>query len=322
MAQPTPSDVHVDSNLTDFSIAYVLEQDTFIANKVAVVKPVEHKTNVYPIFNKNDWMRDDAVKQRAPGEGAPRSGWTLSSDSYNAEAWWTAVPLSELVTANADPAIPVDRVATQLVTQRMLIRRERLWASKFMLATAWDNTINAATGGFTPWDDYGSDPQKDMDTAKKAIWQSTGFSANSLTVSYSVHLALKRHPAIKDQIKYTSSDSVTADVIARYFEIDNYNVIMAVYASNIEGAVSPIYTGVNATDALLTYTNGAPGIMTPTASVTFAWSRLTGVNDLGIAIDQYYDADTKEDVVRGQFAFDMKVTGRDLGYYFQNAATA
>jgi len=71
--------------------------------------------------------------------------------------------------------------------------------------------------------------------------------------------------------------------------------------------------------AVLTYSEGSPSIMMPAAATIFSWAGLTGMNDAGVRIDQYYDKETKTDVVRGEFAFDMKVTGSDLGYRFKTA---
>ena len=130
MPQPTVGQVHIDQALTDFSVAYIQDEKNFIAAQAFPIKPVDHMTNKYFIFNKNDWLRDDAVQKRAPGEAAPQSGFTLSNASYDATAWWTETPLDELVLRNADPALPLENAATQLVTQRMLIRRERLWAAE------------------------------------------------------------------------------------------------------------------------------------------------------------------------------------------------
>lgn len=320
MAQPTSSDVHADAALTDFSVAYIQDQNSFIGGNAMPAFPVEHKSDLYFIFNKDDWMRDDAVKVRSEGEAAPRSGFTLSKDSYNATPWWTAVPLSQLVTANSDPSVPLDRAAAQLVTQRMLIRRERLFATNFMVTGKWATTKVGGTD-FTPWDDYASDPERDMDTAKNFVLKQTGFEMNVASVAYTTHQALKRHPIIKDRIKYTSSESITAEIIAKFFELEEYHVSKAAYSSSQEGASSKVQNFAVAPNLLLTYKEGTPTIMSPTAATTFVWSKLTGLNNAGVRIDQYYDQDVKEDVVRGEFAFDMKVTGSDLGYLFTQCAT-
>lgn len=317
MAQPTVSDVHIDAALTDFSIAYIQDQTNFVAGRVMPTKPVQHATDKFFIFNKNDWLRNDAVKKRAPGEGAPRSGFTLSNDSYSADAWWTACPLSEMVVANADPSLRLDEAATRIVTQRMLINREVQFANKYLAAGVWGTTVTGTTD-FIQWSDYASDPQRDVDTGKLTVLTNTGILPNRLVVGYKVHQALKRHPLIKDMIKYTSSESVSNAIIAKFFELDSYDFMAASYATNNEGGTAA-YALVNQNNAVLFYTGGGPAIMEPTAACIFAWSGLTGINDAGIAIDQFYDINTKEDVVRGNFAFDMKVTGSDLGYYFASA---
>lgn len=314
--QPTPQDVHIDAALTDFSVAYFQDAANFIWRTTFPEKPVTHMTNKYFIFNKNDMLRDDAVKMRAPGEGAPRSGFTLSTDSYSADVWWTEVPLSDMVVKNADPSVPLDQVATRLVTQRMLIRGERLWSQNFFNTGIWGTDLTPSV----KWDDYASDPQKDIDTAKETVLQNTGRMPNKMIVSFKTHNALKRHPIIKDMYKYTSSKSITPDMLAAAFELDEYLVSKASYATNEEGQAGA-YSFIVGNNALLVDADDSPSIMEPCAAATFSWTELTAVNSAGIAIDQYYDVKVKDDVVRGQFAFDQKVTGADLGYFFNSVLT-
>lgn len=313
MSQPTPQDVHIDAALTDFSIAYVQDAKNFVAAQVFPIKPVQHMSNKFFIFNKNDWMRNDAVKQRAPGEAAPRSGFTLSRDTYDAAAWWTEVPLSDMVTRNADPSLPLDQAATRLVTQRMLINREVQFATSFFTTGVWGTDVTGLSIGY--WNDYASDPQKAIDDGQALVLKNTGREPNCLVVGFNVHKALRRHPIVKDMYKYTSAESITEAMLAQAFELDQYVIAKASYATNNEGATGA-YSFIAGNNALLMYTDGNPSIMEPCAGAIFAWTDLTGVNNAGIAIDQYYDQKTKDDIVRGQFAFDMKVTGADLGYFF------
>lgn len=317
MAQPSNLDVHIDAALTDFSIAYIQDEANFVAGQVFPEKPVDHQTDKYFIFDKNDWLRDDAVGKRAPGEVAPRSGFTLGTDSYSADAWWTEVPLSNMVISNQDPALMLDQAATRLVTQRMLIRRERIFASKFFTAGVWGTSLVGGTD-FTLWSDYSSDPQTDIDTGRETVLVNTGRMPNCLTVGFKVHNALKRHPLIKDMYKYTSAASITEDMIAKAFELDKYVVAKASYATNAEGGTKA-YAFANGNNALLTYNDGSTSIMEPCAGAIFAWTGLNPGGGSNVAIDQRYDPNTMDDIVRGQFAFDMKVTGADLGYFFGGA---
>jgi hypothetical protein len=186
MSQPTSSDVHLDAALTDFSIAYDRGNQTWIAGQVFPAKPVLHKTDKFHVFSKDDWFRDDSVKRRTEDTPAPRAGFNLSTDTYDAEAWWTAVPLNEMVRANSDPAVPLDQAAAKLVTQRMNIRRERLWQAAYFATSIWDTDV-VGTTDFTKWDDASSDPEKDVQVGVKTVLQNTGFMPNTLIVSFDVH---------------------------------------------------------------------------------------------------------------------------------------
>lgn len=318
MAQPTANQAHIDGALTDFSVAYVQDADNFVADKVFPVKPVDHMTDKYHVFNKNDWLRDDAVVKDAPGTKTPRSGFTLSQDSYSAEPWKTGVAISAIVRGNADPAVPLDEAATELATQRMLIRRERLFVENFFTTGVWATDLVGGTD-FAAFSDYSSDPQKTIDDAQANVLEATGKLPGTLCVGYRVHKALKRHPIIKDAYKYTSADSITEEMIARVLELDRYVVSKASYATNVEGATA-VTSFIAGGNALLVYNDESPSIMSACAGAIFAWSNAPGSNNsAGIVVDRFYDEDAEEEVIRGKFAFDMKATGTDLGVFLSGA---
>ena len=112
---------------------------------------------------------------------------------------------------------------------------------------------------------------------------------------------------------------LAAEIIAKFLELDEYHVSKSAYSSSKEGAASKVQAFAVGPHALLTYKEGAPTLMSPTAATIFAWSGLTGLNNAGVRIDQYYDEKKKQDVVRGEFAFAMVVSASDLGYFFNNA---
>ncbi|KKL97621.1 hypothetical protein LCGC14_1832600, partial [marine sediment metagenome] len=127
-------------------------------------------------------------------------------------------------------------------------------------------------------------------------------------------------PAIKDQIKYTSSESITNEIIARHLEIDNYVVSQAAYATNAEGASSDTYALAQADNALLCFSNPSPGLMVPSAGYIFVWSGLTGINTNGVTTSKFRMNNLKADRIEIESAFDMKVVSSALGYFFVDAA--
>ena len=63
--------------------------------------------------------------------------------------------------------------------------------------------------------------------------------------------------------------------------------------------------------------------MTPMAGGTFAWNNIPSANNLGITVESYSDDALKRmqvaEHIQVKMAYDMKVTGADLGYLFVNA---
>ena len=107
--------------------------------------------------------------------------------------------------------------------------------------------------------------------------------------------------------------------------MDRCIVSKAVYNTTTEQAVggagavaTATYNFVASKDALLCYAAPAPGIMVPSAGYIFAWSGLTGLNNMGVRVAQIPMPWLGLETVRteGEMAFDMQVIGADLGYHF------
>lgn len=314
--QPSPSDVHIDVPLTDLSVAHFQSAGNFIADKVFPRIPVSKQSNKYYVWDKNNFHLD-SMEKRAPGTESAGGGMELSSDSYFAEVWALHKDIDDQTRANEDASVGLDQATTIYLTTQARIRMERQWASKYFGNSIWGTTV---TGGsnFTQWDNTNSDPENDILTGKRTILLNGLQEANTLVVSYDVHKALKRHPLIKDRIKYTSSESITETVIAKFFEVDRYLVARGVYATNTEAAATDTYDFTLGKHALLCYVPPSPGLMVPSPGYTFMW---TGMNmaGTGLSISKYRADLIKSDRLEIELAFDMKVVSADLGYFFLNA---
>ena len=121
--QPSASDVHVDAIMTNHSVAYIQQATDFIASTFAPRVPVQKQSDKYYIFTKGDWFRDEA-KQRAGSSESVGAGYSLSTDSYFSEQFSIHKDVSRDVKANTDNPLDWRRNATQLVTQRLLLKRE------------------------------------------------------------------------------------------------------------------------------------------------------------------------------------------------------
>lgn len=313
MPQPTSSQVHVDAILTNISVAYMQSQDNFIASKVFPVVPVSKQSDKFFTYTKNDWFRDEA-QRRADATESAGGGYNLGTDSYQADVYAFHKDIGDQTRANADAPINVDREAAEFVTSRLMLKMETQWVSSFFGSGVWatDSTPSNL------WSDYtSSDPLNDVETGKRTILANTGFAPNTLVLGYDVFKTLKNHPDLVDRIKYTSAQTLTEGLMASLFDIDRVMVAKAVKATNNEGATG-VYDFTHGKNALLCYSAPSPGLLQPSAGYVMSWTGVSGglgatIGTSRLRMDQY-----RADRIEAEIAFDMKVIGSDLGYFFSS----
>jgi hypothetical protein len=333
MPQPTQTSVHVDAVLTNLSVAYLQKVTNFVSGQVFKVIPVDKQSDLYFIYEKGDWFRDEA-EIRADGTESAGSGYTLANGNYFCPVYAFHKDIGDQVRENTDNPLDPDRDATQFVTQRMLVRQEVQWASDYFTPTAsgapqtWANEVVGAGQSnpnslptFTCWDDYaGSDPINDVENGKQAVLQNTGFLPNVLVIGYQVWRALRNHPEIVDRIKYTSADVISEQLLAKYFQVDKVLVAQAIVNTAKEGQAND-FAFIMGRQALLAYANPNPGILQPSAGYQFTW---TGVSDgLGqnVGMSRFRMQHLRADRIEAQMAWVNKVIGSDLGYMFDYATS-
>ena len=325
MPQPTYSDVHVQAALTQISTAYIQDADKYIADKVFPNVPVQHQADKYFVFSKDDFFRDEA-QLRADATESAGGGFNLTTNSYSANVWAFHKDVGDQVRRNADPAIDIDIATTKFVTQRLLIRRDRFFMTKYMTTGVWGTDITGVASGPTgnqtiQWsDDANGDPFTDIANGQTAILQNTAYEANILVMGWQVYQALRKHPLVIDRIKYTNpayAGTITPKLLAEAFDVEEILVSKGVYNSAQEG-VAGSYSFMMGKNALLCHRAPEPGLMVPSAGYTFGWEGFTGLNNLGVRTLQIPMPWLGANTVRTEceMAFDMQVVGSDLGYFF------
>jgi hypothetical protein len=106
MPMLTPSSVHVDAPLTNLTIAYLQDQNNFIADKVFPNVAVAKKTDKYYIYDRENFNRVD-VQARAPRTKAPRVGLTVSTDTYSTDVYSLSTDFDFETLANEDAALNI-----------------------------------------------------------------------------------------------------------------------------------------------------------------------------------------------------------------------
>lgn len=329
MPNPTRGDVHVNAPLTNISIAHIQASSHFIADRAFPNVPVSKQSDRYYTYDRGDFNRDE-MKERAPGTESAGSGYDLdNTPTYYAPVKAYHKDVDDQIRANADSVLGPDRDATIFVTQKAMIHRERTFAANALSAGVWTNEKTGVNSDvtlgteFLIWNDPNSDPIAEIRNAKRQVLESTGFEPNKLTLGQVVMDSLVDHPDIIDRIKYGQTPGapamVNASSLAQLFGLDEILVSKAVHNTAKRGATesSAFIAGPN---ALLTYVPTSAGLMVPSAGYTFSWTGWMGVSGMGHRIKRFRMEELESDRIEIQMAYDQKVVGADLGFFFENAA--
>jgi hypothetical protein len=319
----TPSNVHIDAPLSNLTLAYVQEQTNFVADKVFPVVGVQRQSDKYYIYDRANMNRSGDVKKLAPRTEVNRIGLQLSNDSYYADVYGLGMDFDEQTLANEDAMLEIRAAGAQTLVNRVLIEREEQFASSFFAAGIWgtDATPNDL------WSDYtNSTPITDVTTARRTMQlKSGGFKPNTMVIGKEVRDILINHPDVLARLNGGATVSNTALItdakLAEIFEVENFYVMEAVKNGAAEG-LAEANAFIGGKNALLVHTPRTSGLMTPAAGLTFAWNNIPSVNNLGITVESFSDDALKRQQVaehiQVKMAYDMKVVGADLGYFFED----
>lgn len=320
MGQPTGSDLHVNTPLSNISVAYMQSQSEFIADQVFPLVPVNKQADLYYKYDKGNWFRS-AAQERAPATESVGTSWTVSTDSYGCRVYAVHKDVADQDRARQDsPVLDLDRDATEIVSRDLLILREKKFIENYWGTSLWGTTDQAGvsasptTNQFLQFNDASSDPIAVVRARRTAMAQATGLKPNVLVVGPQVHDALMEHQDIIDRIKYTQRGIVTNELLASLFEVDKYLVPMPIENTAAEGAADSL-AFLYGKSMLLAYAAPNAGLMIPSAGYVFGWNGYLG-SSYASTISRFRMDALKADRVEGEMAFDIKMVASDLGQFF------
>lgn len=320
---------HVDTYLTNLAVDFYNNSDQFVAGKVFPTIPVDESSGLYLKWDKGSFLRDE-MRERPLGERARRIQAKSSSGRYICieEAVSTTVDDRERPGTNNSTANPLapDEAAMRLLTQQGLIHQERTWVNRFFKTGVWTTDLDGVTASpsgsqFLQFDQSGSDPADTVAQLQDTMAGAGSQPGNTLVMGRAVYRALRKHPLIKDAIKYTQTGIVTLDILAAYLGVDRIFVPGGVQNSAAEGQANAIDFIVPKKSALLVYSNPTPSKQEPSAGYTFAWTGLIpgATNAFGGVITRYREDQAHSDVFEIRVAGDQEIVAPDMGVFLSGA---
>jgi hypothetical protein len=311
---PTPSQVHIETALTNVSVAY--ENPAYVAEALAPPVPVRRQSDKYYIFDPERERFRAQNDLRAPGAEADEVNFSLSSDAYFCadHALESAVPDEER--ENADPVIQPEIDRTEFLTEKILLNQEvnlasAVHASGVLPGVEYQQDADR-------WDDPSVDPVAAVELGRTAIQQSVQAMPNTLVLSYPVYQAVRANPKVIERVKYVRMGIVGPSELAQLFDVDRILVARAFQNTAPRGRTASL-SYIWGKDALLCYVPPRPAMKTVALAYTFVWTLAPGSLN-GRLVESWREERRKADMIRVQKYYDQKLIAPSAGYLWQNAA--
>ena len=325
VSNPTRGDIHVDTPLTNFSMAWMQSSDMFVALRAVPNLQTSHRSNKYYVFDKATFYRD-AAQKRVGGTESAGGGFKVSTHPYWAEVWGYHMDVSDQDAEDQDEQLALEDTNAEIVSQVMMIRRERIFQDECFKPGIWFNGGKVASQGENvDWSAAGSDPIADIKRAKTGIQKASGYRANIGICDRMAMDTLETNEDIVGRINGGSNNANPADVTKE--------LITALFGLNMIFVMDGVYnTGGDGDDVDLEFIGGnhflvcyAPPMVTrrtPTAFVQFSWNKFVGMTEMGSRIKRFYMTKEESTRVEGQMAFEIKRTASEMGHLFTSVSTA
>lgn len=324
-AQNIQGNTHIDKYLTNYSVSFMQEASNFIANAASSQIPVSNQSDLYAIYDKGYFFRDE-LEARPLGGRPTQVGYKISQGTYAATEYAAEHVVDDRQRANVDSPISLDQNATRLLTSKAMINRDRKWATSFFKSGVWGLDLTGVSSSpssnqFLQFDQSGSNPIGVIDVYKDYIWQRTGMKPNTLVLGSKVRRVLRTNADIVDRIKYTRVGLAEEDLLASLFDVERVVTPMSIYNSAMEGATDSFQFIVPETGMWMGYVERNPTLDSPTAIASFNWTGLLGgaANELGGVITRGRDDRAYSDYFHIRSAYDLRAISTELGIWFGSA---
>lgn len=294
--------------LTTYGQGLMNDPAGFIAQKVAPVVPVKLESSSYIKFGKEFLMDSSRNGARSPSGRAEQIRYEVTTDLYSCQEHTFETGIDDEERKNNTIPMSLDETATDLVTQKILITREKLVAAALFNATTFSGKTTALSGT-TQWSHGSSTPITEIATRASTIRTATGLNPAllSLIIGYEVWKSLRNHSTITARFQYLKPDMLTPEQVAGVLGIKD---ILIGY--NVKSAQDGTMTDIWGKHALLAFVDpSAKNMKSPSVAKTF--------QSQDLIIDGYREDSAKSDWIRGMVKEDYKVVMADSGYLLTDA---
>lgn len=302
-----PSQVRiVDPILTTVVQGY--KNPEFVGDALFPAVPVAVSGGKIIEFGKESFLAYNS--QRAPGGPTKRISFGYQGKPFSLENHALEAPVPREYQRDA-AKVPGINLGTRAVNLTMRANKQTLEIQQAALATDAANypTANKITlSGTDKWSNAASKPVSIINAGKEAVRQAIGVYPNVLLLGAQAFTPLKDNPSILERFKYTSRESITAEMLAALFDLDKVVVGKAVQATDA-GVMSDVWGN----SAVLAYVPSSPSQMEePSYGYTYT------MEGHPLVETPYYDPNAKSWIYGVTYERAPVLSGIAAGYLISN----
>lgn len=252
--------------------------------------------------------------RRAPGADKKRVQYGYASDpiSLVQDALEGVVPIEHQEEAMSVPGIDLGQGAVQMVLDVVDLGLELDCATMARNAANYGSNNKVTLTTTARWTQSASTPQADVDAGKEAVRRFIGRYPNTMVMGPNAFNALRRHAAVKEQFKYTGRDSITAEMLAAFFDVRRVVVGKGVYLPETAADTAQA-TDIWGDDVILAYVPEAENFQVPSYGYTY---ELNGYPQVEAP---YFERSNDSWIYPTKTERRAYITGADAAFLFVNA---
>ena len=325
MPAPTSALTTLRPDLASF-LEYDLESDRlgYVASKVFPVIDVASQAGVFGVIPVEQLLQQRTTA-RAPGSGYSRGNFTFTTSSFACEEHGAEEPVDDRQAKMYREYFDAEQVATLRAFSAVLRNAERRVADAVFNATTWNGA--ALTTGIThEWDDATNCvPITDVNAARNKVYDGSGLWANALIINKKVFHNLRRSSQVIDAIESAGAgdaskqSDITADLLARVFDLDYVIVAGASRNSAAEGAAATPTQIWSDEYAMVCRIATSADMAEPCIGRMFHWSE--DGSSPGGTVESYRDEIVRANIIRVRHDVDEVVLYPQAGHLLSNITT-
>lgn len=306
------------------SVMHGFKQPTFIGELAFPRVTVPTRKGKIIRFNEDEFYLHQL--RRAPGANTMRvnGGWGADDYELFQDAIEEELPIEHLQEAEAVLPLDMQSRSIKKAAARIALRLEFDQITLLADVNSYPAANRIILGGPTQLSNAASDLEATFDAAFAAVLAGCGMLPNTIIWGYRAWLACKRHPLVRDKIKYTTSNAVTMEMMLAMLGATRGGVAAARYRDPSNPGLGRIPMAMDNAIAVLYVPDAAvndqvgmmPGVEADMAQPSFGYTYQLDP----FAEEPYYERNTKTWYFPATADRRPVLTGMGAGYLMLNVA--